>query len=395
VLGVLFPSIPRDQLLPAAATLVLLFAGQGLSLVGSAFAAYFGGRQRTASATAVLVPARFLSLIATCVAAFLGADLVVLGVAFVAPLLGGVVVLARRFAREARDVPQVPAAKGTTVQRLLRFSGTLMFWNLCMLVVSGVDVAVVGRLDFTHVALYSVASTIAVGIAGLDNALLAPLLPEMSGRIRLGEVRRAGELLGFATRINAIFLFGSFVAVGALAPVLSALLLPTSDPRTVAAVMLALAGANCLRLTMAPLSLAFIAGGTHTRLIVQPVLEALANLGASIALGMMLGALGVALGTIVGAVVGLIAAVSWSLRVSGEGIVSAGVLLLQALVLPALAWAPALCALVVVGTSPLSTDMTGVAVAVAGIVLSLPGAIWLLGPAGRRPMRRLLPSRLR
>ena len=64
--------------------------------------------------------------------------------------------------------------------------------------------------------------------------------------------------------------------------------------------------AGVIRLSFYPYYQRLIAGGFQAKLVISPIMEAIANIAASIVLGRAYGAIGVACGTLIGAVVGAV-----------------------------------------------------------------------------------------
>lgn len=350
VIASVFPAIPTKLQAEAAIALPLLAFGQGLGLIGGVASSFEAGMQRTVHATAVTVPARLLSAVGVVIGALFNAPLPVIACLFSAPVVAGTGVLVHRVYRP-RDPDEDDSGERPRPSELYRpllgHAGPLAVWNVCVLVVSGVDLAVVGRLNFPAVPAYSIASSVALGIAGLDAALLNPLLPELARLHTSGLSAKFDNALLLVTRLNASFMLGAALLVAALFPALVSLA-PGLEGGNAPALLLVLLAGNAVRLFLAPLSIAYVAVGAQRRLLWPPVVEATTNLACSIWLGVLLGAIGVAIGTLVGALVGAGLSLLWSLRVAALGGLRARQLVPSLLLWPVVPWMPLAVGLVAI-----------------------------------------------
>lgn len=317
VLGQIFPEIPSRLLLEAQVSLVILTAAQLANVSTNVVSAFYVGAQRSIEPALISSSARVLSLILTVAVASLTTNLIALACAFALPVFAGFVALLVRFFRE-RKVHRRPAEALAESQwwSLLKYSGPLIVWSVCMLIVNGLGVILVARFDYSAVPAYSIAMMFVAAIVGLDNAITAPLLSEF-GRV---DSLRGRDAMAYAvqtsTRWNTGLLFVLAACLILVAwPLLRAA--PIESGQTGAfGVMVVAILASALRLCMTPLSMAFIATRTHMRVLWPPVVEAAANLAASVVLGSLLGVMGVALGALFGSVVGVALALGWSIRVA-------------------------------------------------------------------------------
>ena len=376
-LSQVFPDIPDRLQGESKIALVIAIVGQGSSLAGSTIAAYFAGKQRSMEATAVIAPARLLSMVGAISAALLGGDLIAIAISYAAPLVVGSVVLVVRFLLEARRLRRVEPPRqpgwdsGATVFALLRYSGPLIIWNVCLLFVTGVGLTLVGRLDYSSVAIYSIAAMIASGLGGIDSALISPLLPELGRRQTAGDSREAfSRVVVKATLLNSGFLFLVTVGILAYSPWLVKLLYQGDDDGQIFVIVALVLCANAFRLAMTPVTLAFLATKTHSRIVLPPVVEAVVNVTASVALGLALGAVGVAIGGVIGSLVAVLLASTWSLRKSGAVAISSRQLWASALGKPFLTVLPGVAAIALVQATGISSEWLGFAVVTVGIIAS-------------------------
>lgn len=318
--SLLFPDLPARYAPEFAVTLIILGAGQVLGLLANVLGAFFSGNQRSHVPMFVLVPGRLLSAALAVILALTTGDIRLAAVGFAIPLLVSTVILGVLLLRERAGIQTLSGAS-VGILSLLKYSGPLIVWNISMLLITGLGVVLVGRFDFAAVALYSLAMVAVAGLSAVEASLTAPLLPELGRRWETSAMIPGvldGVLRTFL-RLNA-----TFIAVASAGVVLGGALvleLGWLDEgvaiQNASLILCVVLVATALRLAMTPLSLAYIASKTHTRVVFPPVIEAAVNLAASVGLGLWLGALGVALGYLVGAVLGVAMMIGWAMRRSG------------------------------------------------------------------------------
>lgn len=212
----------------------------------------------------------------------------------------------------ARGVPWAREVSATALDRicrreLLHYCGTLSVWSLSMLLVNSVGIVIVGHMDFVMAGPYAIAMTAASVLVGLLSAALSPLMTTAAALYANVATR---------TRLPALLMRSTFwVSVGvnllaagviALHPQILRIWVGDAYVKTAGPMMVVLVAAHCLRNTAAPYALMLLATGLHKRALASAIFEGVANLIASIALGMTMGAVGVAYGTLVGSIVGVV-----------------------------------------------------------------------------------------
>jgi O-antigen/teichoic acid export membrane protein len=191
-------------------------------------------------------------------------------------------------------------------QELLRCCAGLMVWSFSMLLVSGLDVTIVGHFQFSAVGYYSVAALLISFFAGLSGAVLSALMTPVAALHARQEIHRIRKIVFSATRLTMlanfllttiIFLWGAALLRLWVGPVYATSALP---------ILKVLAVAQTVRLTAAPYSIMLISIGEQKKGVAGAICEALLNLLTSIIGGLLLGPIGVAWGTLVGAFGGLL-----------------------------------------------------------------------------------------
>lgn len=188
-----------------------------------------------------------------------------------------------------------------TTFALVRGMYGLGIWQLSLVLVSGLDLWIVARLDFDAVAGYALALSCMTFLMGVGGALFSPSLPVFAKALA-GEDR--SEFAALFRRhqrwLMAIALALALGIIGLPNSLWSALFKDSSA--AFIAVMPILLLATVLRLSTLLYAYALIGANRQHQIIASPLLEGVLNVGLSIVLGIWLGPVGVALGTLAGAV---------------------------------------------------------------------------------------------
>lgn len=249
-------------------------------------------------------------------------------------VLGGLLQLAAVHGLLAEGKARLRHVSRVIGVELLRFCAALTVWSFGMLLVSGLDVTIVGHFRFSSVGSYSIASMLISFLAGLTNAALGALMAPLAALHAQHETRRILRVVFAATQTTllanllltaAVFLFGEPVLRSWVGPVYAESALP---------ILKVLAVAQTVRLTVAPYTVMLISVGDPEKAVPAVICEALVNLTASITGAMVLGPIGVAWGTMAGAACGVLWIVLRSMPALGAVRVGIRELLVEAL-LPA------------------------------------------------------------
>src|SRR6185437_5421014 len=192
-----------------------------------------------------------------------------------------------------------------TLRCLLAECLPLGIWNLAMLMINGLDVVLVGRLDFSKLAYYTLAANLVALISGVSYAIFTSLVPVgATMSVGVDAPRRLQILLLRASRGNTLILLAAGMPLLLLPLPLLRLWIGSNYAIATAGLLQILVAGNILRLVAVPYSLLLVSTGQQHRVLVTPLLEGAVNLSASIWLGARIGAAGVAWATLLGAVLG-------------------------------------------------------------------------------------------
>lgn len=302
----LFPQMPRALLSDARLALMLVGCSLAVGLPASIFGGIFIGLQRNEVPAAIIGGSRIVSAALVIFVADRGGSLMQMALVLTAINLASYLVQYLMYRRISSDIRLSPQLVGWRIWReLFDYCGSLTIWSLAMLLISGLDLTLVGYFQFEAVAYYSVAAILVTFIAGMQNAVFNALIPASAVLHARGESGQLGRMMITATRYGSILLLLTGLPLIFEGKWLLALWVGRSYAGQADVFLKVLVLANIIRLSATPYVVTLIGTGEQRRVTVTPILEGLSNFVLSVILGFRLGAIGVALGTLFGSFVGV------------------------------------------------------------------------------------------
>ncbi|MDE3104759.1 MAG: hypothetical protein KGK08_06255 [Acidobacteriota bacterium] len=306
--GSLVPEVRLGALLLAVSAVLQLplstFTGVLIGLHKNEHPALAIGGSRVLGAISVLLAVHFthsLGALAACIA--------------VANLAGSL--LQYRLARILLPGMQLGAqhVHRAMAAEIARYCSMLVFFSFGMLLISGLDVTIVGLFQFRSVGYYSVAATLTSFFAGLNNAVFAALIAPVAVLDARGEHRRIAEIVLRTSRLST-FLNLTLVLLVYFAgsPLLRLWVGPEYAAEALPIVKLLLIG-QAIRLLNNGYASALLAVGLQRKALLPSIVEAFGNLALSLAGARWLGPIGVAWGTVIAAALGSVLYIVHTIRI--------------------------------------------------------------------------------
>ena len=227
---------------------------------------------------------------------------------------------------------------------LARYCSTLTIWSLCMLLVSGLDVTIVGHYDFPSVGAYSLAAMLIAFLTGINNSFYSALLAPLSVMQERGNWSSIRNLVVNVTRLTTFVDISAVLVVLLFGHALLPLWVGEAYSIQILPILKILVIANAIRLIGAPLSAALVATNQQHYGISGAVVEGIGNFTLSIIGAMLVGAIGVAYGTLAGACISILWVILLLLRWLKKPVVSQSEFIVEGCLRPALCLMPiALC----------------------------------------------------
>lgn len=307
-IGRALPQIPEPLQQIAGVSLLIISIGAVMTIPGGVITGQFIGEQRSYIPNMVTFFGRLGQGVMTLLAAVLTGKLVVVALAH---MTGNLFIFGLQWLAQRRLAGHVVVhrslASRTVARSIWAFSAILLLWQVTALIINGIDLVVLGRIDFKAVPYFAVAATACAILGGVIGSIYNAFLPVATRINETGNVENLTALLSDGLRLGTLF---SLVVGVPLILCNEALLRLWIGPEYAAQswqVMTILMSALLIRTSVLMYVICAVATDTHGRAWAGPVLEAAANLVLSIVLGLWVGSTGVALGTLASSGIGVIA----------------------------------------------------------------------------------------
>lgn len=288
-------------------SLLLVSASLALGLPTSVFHGIFVGLQRNEIAASIVGGSRLLSAALLAITAWWKGGLVTMGIVLASVNL---VSYAIAFFVARRVAPDIhidrSSVRSTVAKELFGYCYSLTVWSFAMLLVTGLDLTIVGIFQYSSVAYYAVAAGLVTFLSGLQNAVFSALMPAAAVLHARGDSKALGRMLIGGSRYGTFLLVLIGLPLVFFAAPILRMWVGADYASNGAKFLIVLVVANVIRLLMTPYAVTLIGTGQQRLVIFAPLMEGGTNLVASLVLGYWLGAIGVAYGTLCGALVGVL-----------------------------------------------------------------------------------------
>jgi O-antigen/teichoic acid export membrane protein len=305
VLPKLFKQMPGPLYHDVRVALVLVGGSLALGLPASVFGGIFAGLQRYEIPAVIVAGSRIFSSILLIGIARHGGQITAMALCVAVVNLLSYLLQWLAYRRYASNILlSVRSVAPGAVRELVGYCTSLTVWSFGMLLISGLDLTLVGMLDFPRLAFYAIAATAVMFVAGLQNAVFTAMVPSTAVLHARRDAKRLGQVVLEGTRYGMLLLLLTGIPLLLWArPILQIWVGPVYALRTSALLQVLVVG-NMVRLSAVPYVATLIGTGQQRLVILTPLLEGATNLSISVVAGYRWGAAGVAFGTLCGAIVG-------------------------------------------------------------------------------------------
>jgi len=347
----LFKQLPFALISQVRIAIVLVAGSLAVGLPASVFIGIFLGLQRNAIPASILGVSKVISAVLVVLIARHGGNLAHMGAAVAAINLLSYFFQYYACLRVAPDMRfSLRYVTKSAAKELADYCFSLSIWSLSLLLVTGLDLSIVGYYRFSEVAYYSVAAIIVTFLGGFYNAIVSPMLPAAAVLHARGDRRQLGQMVMVTTRYGMLLLLVIGLPLIAGAHLILKVWVGPDYATHAAFIAQILIAANIIRLCVTPYVVAMIGSGEQRLVILTPLLEGIANLVCSLVAGYFLGALGVAIGTFVGAIVGMLGMLLYNMRRTTAIQLTVAEYVHGSLLRPCLCAAPALTIMLILST---------------------------------------------
>jgi O-antigen/teichoic acid export membrane protein len=348
----LFPALPTHFVGASRSGLLLIGLASALSMPAEAIAGALTGLQRNELVAAIQGGGRLVLAAALIAIVLLEGGVTSMAAAFAAVTVA--VFLSFWWTNRRLDAVEISPRHShwRSFQQIWAYCGALIVWTVAMLLVNGFDTAIVARVDFPAVGVYSACFAPILLIAGVQQALFGPLLQFGAARASQLSDHSLPPLLLRSTKLSTLLLLSLTVPLLLSGrDLLSWWLGPKYSDQAFTIFRLLLIG-NTLRLLATPYSMLLLATLKHKRALLAPIVEASTNVAVAIAAGLRFGAVGVACGVVAGAFIGQFMIIYVTVPRTAEVVGDLGTLLRKGVALPVACALPALLAAAAIDRLP-------------------------------------------
>ena len=300
----LFKDMPAS--LHQDARLALLCVGGSLaeSLPFSVFGAIFVGLQRYDVPAWIVGASKLLGGIFVVLVAQSSHSIVMMAVVMgIANLCTGLwqFVAYKKIAGYMVVSSRIVSKKAAT--EVMKYCSTLVIWSMGMILVTGLDTAIIGYFDYKSLAYYTLASSLTSFVIGIQNSIFTTILPNAAAIGARGDRAGLGKLLVSTTKYTIVILIVTSLPIIIGAKWILLLWVGENYAAQTTQLLQLLIIANSIRQIGAPFAIIAMAVGEQRVIILSPIIEGIVNVTASITLVSRIGVIGVAVGTIIGGVI--------------------------------------------------------------------------------------------
>lgn len=301
-----FRAMPVSLRREAEAALLLVGGSFALGLPVSVIHAVFIGQQRNVIPVSILIFNKLImaALLVVIVLRHSGIAAMGAAVALANVLSYGASYIAwRAWAPHVRI--RIALASKSYAKKIASYSAALGVWQVGMIMVSGLDLSIVGMFKYRDTGYYSVAATLTNFVVLTQSAIFAALLPASAVLGARGDSRKLGAWLLSSTRYGLLILLTMASPLLLAGKFILSIWVGKDYALHSTSIMQVLVVANVVRLSFLPYATLLLGVGEQRKVILSPLAEGVTNLVASVIGAYLLGAIGVAIGTLIGSFVGV------------------------------------------------------------------------------------------
>jgi O-antigen/teichoic acid export membrane protein len=302
----IFKEIPNYLYSDVKSALLLVSISLALSLPFSVFNGVLVGTQRYDILAYITSVSLVVNSLAVVVTAYLTHNIKCMATAYISVNICSFLCMFVIFRHYFKSiVVSIKSISISTAKSLLVYCYGLSVWSLAMLMVSGMDITLVGYFDYKSVPYYTIAASLTVFMIGFQNSIFTVLIPTSAVLSAREDSIQLGKLLIVTTRYCMMVLLITGLPVIIFANYILNAWVGNDYAVHATAMLQVLISANIIRLSASPYSNILIGTAQQKLVIISPLVEGLSNILCSLILVHSLGALGIALSTMVGGTVGV------------------------------------------------------------------------------------------
>jgi O-antigen/teichoic acid export membrane protein len=330
------------ELLPRIRPSILLVGfSMAVMLPTSALSAIFIGRQRSEISAGISVIGRLISAGLILAVVLHQPDLFRMAAAIALSnlLVSALVIKAWKSSALKVSVDRKLVSR-EPMKRLIRYCFGLSVWTVSGLLIAGLDIFVVGIVEFRSIGYYAVATSVTMLLVQIQSAVMRALMPAATVLNARSDRNGLNRVLLNSTRYGTLLLCWIGIPLIILARPLMRVWVGGDFASHTFPILQILLFANMVRLTCLPYATVVMGTNQQNKIAAVGIAEGLINLVSSVILGHRFGAIGVAFGTLIGSFSSVLMHLTYSIGVTDAVSVTRRQLLNRGFLLPSLSFFP-------------------------------------------------------
>lgn len=229
-----------------------------------------------------------------------------------------------------------------SANEIISYCFGLSVWTIGMILVSGIDTAIIGYFDYHSLVYYSLAASLTSFVTSLQASIITVIMPKAAETGAKNDERALGDLLILATRYSTIIMVLISLPLLIAAKPLLTIWVGSEYSSHTTVLLQVLISANFIRYLGSPYATIVVAVGEQKKIIMSPLIEGIANFCASMVLTIHYGAIGVAVGTLFGSFISVGMHFIYNLPRTKSIKITDKKMLLHSVIIPLLTSTPAL-----------------------------------------------------
>jgi O-antigen/teichoic acid export membrane protein len=251
-------------------------------------------------------------------------------------------------------------------------------WTLGLLLVSGLDVTIVGFFDYKSVAYYTLAVSLTNFIIQLQSTIFGVLIPSAAILGAREDKVGLGQLLMNSTRYGMLLLLFTGIPLIIGAKWILTLWVGVEYASHTTILLQVLVFANIVRLSGLPYATLVMAVGQQRLILLSPLVEGISNFLISVILTSIIGAVGTAIGTMFGGFISIIFHFVYNMNRTNDILIYRNKLILSGILTPLTCALPSMVLFTIMQFSPDLGALTLAPIFMVVIIISLT-LLWSIG----------------
>jgi O-antigen/teichoic acid export membrane protein len=309
-----FTDIPSTLQQDAQLSLFLIGCSLAIGLPFSVFTSIFIGLNRYDIPAWIIGSTKLVGGVAVVLIANISHHIVPMAITIViSNILTGICLLIAHSRLADQIIISVLLVSKEFALEIIDYCLGLSIWTIGLILVSGLDIAIIGFFDYSSLIYYSLAITITNLVSGIQSTVISVIMPTAAAMGSRQNKQELGNLLIDSTRYGIILIILTSLPILVFGNWIVCLWVGADYATYVVPILVLLILGNSIRAVGLPYATIVASVGEQKLIVISPLIEGAVNLITSIILVKQMGIIGVAIGTIAGAFISVITHLTYNL----------------------------------------------------------------------------------